>query len=250
MAFGRGTIVYGGSLLLHAGVALALVRVEPEPLHEATSVTVVEVKKRKTEKAKPEPPPPPPVVQKTVPKVRKVPAPAPAPAPAPEAPAPVADAPSSSSATPPPMFGLTLSGGVGVGGGGIAVPQGNSLGGPQGPRVTRTAQPKALVAKNDRQGDVPSDTECLEALVKPKPIAIPQPTYADRAREAGVSGKVRVELTVDETGAVIETRVIEGLGYGLDEAALEAAKAARFEPALRCGKPTRTTFVIGIRFAL
>jgi protein TonB len=237
-------------LLLHAGVALALVRVEPEPLREATSVTVVEVKKPKAEKAKPEPPPPPPVVQKTVPRVKKAAAPAPAPPPiaAPEA-AP-SETPSSASATPPPMFGLTLSGGVGVGGGGIAVPQGNGLNAPQGPRVTRTAQPKALIAKKGAPGDIPSDTECLEALVKPKPIAIPQPTYADRAREAGVSGKVRVELTVDETGAVIETRVIEGLGYGLDEAALEAAKAARFEPALRCGKPTRTTFVIGIRFAL
>jgi protein TonB len=248
MAFGRGTIVYGGSLLLHAGVAFALVRIEPEPLHEATSVTVVEVKKPKTEQAKPEPepPPPPPVVQKTVP-VKKA---APAPAPVPEAPAPVEAPSEAASATPPPMFGLTLSGGVGAGGGGIAVPQGDSLSAPQGPRVSRTAQPKALLAKKDRASDLPSDTECLEALVKPKPIAIPQPTYADRAREAGVQGKVRVELTVDETGTVVETRVLEGLGYGLDEAALEAAKAARFEPALRCGKPTRTTFVIGIRFAI
>jgi len=239
-------------LLLHAGVAFALVSVEPEPVHEATTVTVVEVKKPKTDKAKPEPepPPPPPIVQKTVPVRKAAPAP-PAPAPV-EAPAPVADAPSeAASAAPAPMLGLTLSGGVGVGTGGVAVPLGNSLGAPQAPRVTRTAQPKALIAKKDRaEGDLPSDTECLEALVKPKPIAIPQPTYADRAREAGVQGKVRVELTVDESGTVIETRVLEGLGYGLDEAALEAAKAARFEPALRCGKPTRTTFVIGIRFAL
>jgi len=235
-------------LLLHAGVAFALVRIEPEKLHESTSVTVVEVKKKKAEEQKPEPPPPPPIVQKTAPRVKKA---APAPAPAPEAaPPPVADAPSAAPAAEAPLFGLTLSGGVGVGGGGIAVPLGNSLGAPQGPRVTRTAQPKALVAKKDRGGDLPSDTECLEALVKPKPISIPQPTYADRAREAGVQGKVRVELTVDETGAVVEVRVLEGLGYGLDEAALEAAKASRFEPALRCGKPTRTTFVIGIRFAI
>lgn len=247
MALGRGAIIYGGSLLLHAGVAFALVRIEPEKLHEATSVTVVEVKKNKAEaKPEPKPPPPPPIVQKTV-KVKKAAPPAPAPE---AAPPPVAEAPSAAPAAEAPMFGLTLSGGVGVGGGGIAVPLGNSLGAPQGPRVTRTAQPKALVAKKDRGGDLPSDTECLEALVKPKPIAIPQPVYADRAREAGVQGKVRVELTVDETGAVVETRVLEGLGYGLDEAALEAAKAARFEPALRCGKPTRTTFVIGIRFAI
>lgn len=248
MKFGRGSIVYGGSLLLHAGVAFALVRIEPEPLHEATTVTVVEVKKSKQEKkAEPPPPPPePPVVQPTAPKVKKA-APAP-PEPVAEAQPKAAEAPSGNAA-PPPMFGLTLSGGVGVGVGGIAVPQGDSLSAPQGPRVTRTAEPKALAPKKDRAGS-PSDTECLEALVKPKPIAIPQPAYADRAREAGIQGKVRVELTVDETGAVVQTRVLEGLGYGLDEAALEAARSARFEPALRCGKPTRTTFVIGIRFAL
>lgn len=248
MKFGRGSIVYGGSLLLHAGVAFALVRIEPEPVHEATSITVVEVKKEQ-KKAEPPPPPPVQVVEKAAPRVKK--AAPPAPAPVAEAPAPVAEAPSAaSSAAAAPMFGLTLSGGVGAGAGGVAVPLGNSLGAPQAPRVTRIAQPKALVAKKDREGDIPSDTECLEALVKPKPISIPQPTYADRAREAGIAGKVRVELTVDESGNVIETRVLEGLGYGLDEAALEAAKAARFEPAMRCGKATRTTFVIGIRFAL
>jgi protein TonB len=246
MLLSRATIVYGGSLLLHAGVAFALVRVEPEPLQQATAVTLVEVKKAKQDKKLEPPPPPPPVeVPPTAPKIRK--AAPPAPAPMAEAPAPVAEAPSAS-ATPPPMFGLTLSGGVGVGG--IAVPKGDSLSAPQGPRITRTAQPKALIAKTDRGAGPAPDTACLEALVKPKPIAIPQPSYADRAREAGIQGKVRVELTVDETGAVVETRVLEGLGYGLDEAALEAAKASRFEPALRCGKPTRTTFVIGIRFAI
>ena len=45
-------------------------------------------------------------------------------------------------------------------------------------------------------------------------------------------------------------RVIEGLGHGLDEAALEAARGSTFEPATRCGKPIATTFTIGMRFSL
>jgi len=57
-----------------------------------------------------------------------------------------------------------------------------------------------------------------------------------------------VELTVDETGRVVEVRVLQGLGYGLDEAALAAARSATFEPALRCGKPSRATFTISMRF--
>lgn len=48
----------------------------------------------------------------------------------------------------------------------------------------------------------------------------------------------------------IVARIGAGLGYGLDEAALEAAKRAAFEPATRCGKPVSATFVIAMRFSL
>jgi protein TonB len=61
---------------------------------------------------------------------------------------------------------------------------------------------------------------------------------------------VRVEVTVDDSGHVTGARLLAGLGYGLDEAALEAAKRAAFEPATRCGKPVSATFVIAMRFSL
>ena len=59
---------------------------------------------------------------------------------------------------------------------------------------------------------------------------------------------MRVEVTVDEAGHVISARVVSGLGYGLDEAALAAAKASHFEPASRCGKPVIGTVVLPFRF--
>jgi periplasmic protein TonB len=79
---------------------------------------------------------------------------------------------------------------------------------------------------------------------------VPQPLGTEAARAAGIEGKVRVQLTVDETGHVVDVKLLQGLGYGLDEAALAAAKRAEFEPALRCGKPTRATFNISMRFTL
>src|SRR2546423_1409149 len=79
---------------------------------------------------------------------------------------------------------------------------------------------------------------------KPKPRSVPQPAGSEAARAAGVEGKVRVQLTVDETGHVVDVKLLQGLGYGLDEAALAAARQAEFEPAVRCGKPTRATFNI------
>jgi protein TonB len=98
----------------------------------------------------------------------------------------------------------------------------------------------------------PSDA-CAEpdrSPTKPKVVSITQPAYTEDARAANIAGKVRVELTVDATGRVSSARVLEGLGHGLDEAALAAARAATFEPGTRCGKPAAATFVIAMRFAL
>jgi protein TonB len=235
----RSSIIYTLSLLLHAGVAVAVVRIKEPEMREATRISISEVRKPKA-KAKVEAPPPPasaPAARKIVKK-----APAAAPAPPPTA-APVA--------APLATFGLTLSGGIGIGAssGGIAVPVGPAT--RVQPTTTRTAAPKELSVKPRARGPaIEQQDSCVETLVKPKPIAIPQPVYAERAREARIEGKVRVELTVDEHGQVVQAKVLESLGYGLDEAALDAARAARFEPATRCGTPMATTFVIGIRFTL
>ncbi|HVR18721.1 MAG TPA: TonB family protein, partial [Polyangiaceae bacterium] len=143
-----------------------------------------------------------------------------------------------------PDFGLTLSGGVG--GDGVAIPTGpiaaKSTAQKAAPErvVKRTLSPVGAAAA--------ADDACEDPPTKPRPINVPQPAFTEAARAAGVEGKVRVELTVDETGRVVDVRVLQGLGYGLDEAALSAARSATFEPALRCGKPSRATFTISMRF--
>jgi protein TonB len=96
---------------------------------------------------------------------------------------------------------------------------------------------------------LPSDG-CDDPPAKPKPISIPQPGYTPDAQAAAIEGKVRVQITVDETGKVVAVKLLQGLGHGLDEAALLAARSAMFEPALHCGKPTRATFTLGMRFKL
>lgn len=115
--------------------------------------------------------------------------------------------------------------------------------------------PSHSVASPDRTvakvlGPPKPDDVCAEPLQKAKAKSVPQPAYPPAAREAGVEGKVRVEVTIDATGAVTSARVVSGLGHGLDEAALSAARSATFSPATQCGKPVGSTFVIGMRFAL
>jgi protein TonB len=92
--------------------------------------------------------------------------------------------------------------------------------------------------------------DCTEPIEKPKVESLPQAAYTERAREGSVQGKVRVEIRVDERGAVTSVSLLSGLGFGLDEAALDAARKAKFKPATRCGKPVASPFVVSMRFSL
>lgn len=223
-------IIYGVSFALHAALAASVVQIKPSvKKRPPTSIAIREVKRKP---ATPPPPPPPPEAPKNEPPPRKAPVARPAPA----TPPPAA-APASAPAAAVPDFGLALGGGVG---GGLAVPAAR----PGSDQEPALAKPKVLE-------ELPKPMGCAEDLVKPKPVNIVQPAYAsEEARAAGVEGKVRIEITVGVNGAVKNARLIAGLGYGLDEAALEAARASTFAAGTRCGQPSETTFTMGIRFSL
>lgn len=56
--------------------------------------------------------------------------------------------------------------------------------------------------------------------------------YPQEARQMGVEGVIRVRLVVDETGKVATAVLLNKLGHGLDELALERAKLIAFTPAI------------------
>jgi TonB family protein len=66
---------------------------------------------------------------------------------------------------------------------------------------------------------------------------LPSYSYPQAARGSGKRVTVRVAVLVDESGQVIDARVRVGdkSGLGFEEAALEAAKKARYFPATRDG---------------
>jgi TonB family protein len=53
--------------------------------------------------------------------------------------------------------------------------------------------------------------------------------YPVEARENKVQGKVRLKLSIDYLGSVIDARVQSGLGYGCDEEAKRVAALLKFE---------------------
>ena len=84
----------------------------------------------------------------------------------------------------------------------------------------------------------------LKILSKPKPV------YTAKAREERVEGEVAVRVRFSATGSVDVLEIVSGLGYGLDEAAAEAARAIRFEPAEQDGRPVDVTATIRIVFQM
>lgn len=229
----RGAILYFASFAAHGALAVGIVSLKGARVHEDVAISVVETKKAETPPAETPPPPPPPEpTAKAAPAKAKA---AIAKAIEPEA-APPSAAPSEASSVPD--FGLSLGGGSG----GLAVASHAAA-----PPASATAE---RVTKRVLAAPPPVADACSEAIKKPKVVSINQPAYTPEARDAQVAGKVRVEVTVDGAGKVASARVLEGLGHGLDEAALSAARGASFEPGTKCGKPTTTTFVIAIRFAL
>jgi periplasmic protein TonB len=221
------------SLLFHGAIGVAVAGIDSREARVATSIEIAETKKKLEAKKAVEPPKPPPEPPKRL--AKQAPAPQKQVEAAPPAPAPLEALPD---------FGLELSGGVG----GLAVAATDLGKAPVAAKTALATKAPAAVVKRP-VARAAADDPCEEPAAKPRPLNVPQPTYSERAREAGIEGKVRVELTVDETGRVVSVRVLQGLGYGLDEAAVAAAERATFEPAVRCGKPSRATFTMGIRFS-
>lgn len=227
--------VYGVSVAFHVALATAAVLAP-----KVKKSTVVAISLADAHKASPKPEP-----------AELPPRPPPPPAKARAAPARVATPkapPTIQPVNPPPPdtaepaafadLGLTM----GNGPGGMAVPA--AAGAAMAAPVRETTHTvRSLAPKHE--------DACSEPIVKAKLRgAVVKPAYTEEARTAQIEGVVRVEMTVDELGNVVAAKVLKGLGYGLDDAAVRAAKQMTFEPGTRCGKATLTKLTVGMRFSL
>ena len=78
----------------------------------------------------------------------------------------------------------------------------------------------------------------------------PNPVYSTEARSLRIEGDVVLEVVFLASGQMQVTRVVSGLGHGLDEAAIQAAKQIHFKPAKRDGQPVDTPARVRIGFRL
>jgi TonB family protein len=64
-----------------------------------------------------------------------------------------------------------------------------------------------------------------------------RPAYPVEARAQEVEADVLLEFVVTTTGTVADARIVKSVGMGFEQSALAAARAARFVPAERDGRP-------------
>ena len=87
-------------------------------------------------------------------------------------------------------------------------------------------------------------------ITAPQLIYKVEPEFSEAARKAKYQGVVVLAIEVDTNGRARKLRVIEPLGLGLDEKAIEAVLQWRFRPGSRDGKPVVTTATVEVSFRL
>ncbi len=77
-----------------------------------------------------------------------------------------------------------------------------------------------------------------------------KPDYTEEARRRGIAGDVVLEIVVRSDGGVGSVRLLQGLGGGLDQRAIDAVRQWRFSPARRFGVPVDVLVEIAVEFKL
>jgi periplasmic protein TonB len=95
-----------------------------------------------------------------------------------------------------------------------------------------------------------SSTTRGRAITPPVLIFQVDPEFSEEARKAKYQGTVLLAIEIDTSGHPANIRVLEGLGMGLDEKAIEAVSRWRFRPGLQNAKPAVTSATVQVTFRL
>ena len=231
------------SAALHVGGFLALGDVAQRPAVQAqkpVELVVVEVQKPPPPPPPtPEPPRPAPPVRPPPVKVARAPKVAPPP-PAEEAPPPPNDTPPREPTKAPLVVGISMSSTTSAGT--FSAPVGNTAYGKTADKATAPAEVKPYSAKRY----VP----VYRVDSAPTVLSEYKPPYPPEARRAQIEGQVVLSITVDSDGRVVAVKVLEGPGFGLNEAARDALRRFRFRPATQGGEPVATELKYTYTFQL
>jgi TonB family protein len=95
-----------------------------------------------------------------------------------------------------------------------------------------------------------SATETVESgNLNSKALSLPVPQYPAMAKQSHITGLVKVDILVNESGKVESAKAATG-NTVLRPAAVEAALRAKFAPTLKAGAPVKVTGFLQYEFKL
>lgn len=109
------------------------------------------------------------------------------------------------------------------------------------------------VEEEKNYADDPAFYKTVEVLPEPyggMEALLKKIGYPEEAKKKNIEGVVKVLTFVDRDGEVIDAQVVEGIGYGCDEAARLAILYHRFKPGLIKGQKVKVQMEIPIVFKL
>jgi periplasmic protein TonB len=87
-------------------------------------------------------------------------------------------------------------------------------------------------------------------VTPPRTIFNPDPEFSEEARKAKYQGVCLLGLVVGADGVPRNIHVLQSLGMGLDEKAIEAVKTWKFEPGTKDGHPVAVEIAVEVDFHL
>lgn len=106
---------------------------------------------------------------------------------------------------------------------------------------------KANEFEESRRKDLPPHNPQSGGVLNGKAIKLVTPGYPPEAHAMRASGAVRVQVTIDETGKVIDARFVCGNPV-FTQAVLDAARQSRFSPTKLSGMPVKVNGIIIYNF--
>ncbi len=109
--------------------------------------------------------------------------------------------------------------------------------------IKKSSCEKIIIVKNSR--NIPQDT-----VKAPKLLEMPGPIYPDRAMNEKIEGTVFLKILVNSEGTVEDVKILQSDNPLFNQSAVDAAKHAKFEPAISKGKQIKDWIIVPVSFEL